>query len=465
MTEPTTAPSDSTLDALWLTEAVRLTEEEAGPLEDSEANRRARAAGGSFVQRLNLRAHLLGQRDGLIEARRHWRQGATLAFWLLAFLAVLSGAGLGFGALGDGVRPVNVFWALGSLLGLHLLTLLLWLIGFFGGGRSASVLGRLWLWLAGKLARDARAAQLGPALLILLGRQRLVRWGLGTLVHGLWLLALSAALGILLALLATRSYSFIWETTILSSDTFVTMTHALGALPALLGFPMPDIETIRASGNAAQGLEAARHAWAGWLVGVLIVYGLIPRALLFALCLWQWQRRRQQLTLDIEQPGYVLLREKLMPTTERLGVNDAAPEQLPEPSAGNLEVAGESAVLVAIELDDTQAWPPTLPDTVRNAGILDDGQQRRRLLEQLTRYPPVRLVIACDPRRSPDRGTLSLIGELARCAGTTRVWLLPAPADAQLDADRLDDWRQGLDRMALPHGERSPLEWLETGHE
>lgn len=43
-------------------------------------------------------------------------------------LALLAGASLALGALGDGRQPVNVFWALGSLLGLHLLSLLAWLL-------------------------------------------------------------------------------------------------------------------------------------------------------------------------------------------------------------------------------------------------------------------------------------------------------------------------------------------------
>ncbi len=35
--------------------------------------------------------------------------------------------------------PVNVFWALGSLLGLHILMLLGWLLGLlFGGGHGSS---------------------------------------------------------------------------------------------------------------------------------------------------------------------------------------------------------------------------------------------------------------------------------------------------------------------------------------
>ncbi|KTT48755.1 membrane protein, partial [Pseudomonas oryzihabitans] len=168
--------------------------------EDAEANRQARAAGGPFEARLVTRARLLAQRDGLLAARRRWRQGAVLAAWLLGIVALFCGAGLAAGALGDGSRPVNVFWALGSLLGLNLLSLAVWAIGLLGGGRQlASPLARLWLWLSGRLARDARALYLGPALVGLLGRTRLLPWALGGLVHGLWLLILGSALATLLA--------------------------------------------------------------------------------------------------------------------------------------------------------------------------------------------------------------------------------------------------------------------------
>src|SRR5690606_37281595 len=155
------------IDRLWLCEAIRLREEQTGPLEDGEANRRARQAGPRLEQRIEQRALLLDERDGQLTALRHWRQGARLALLALLLLALLSGAGLAFAALGDGQRPVNVFWALGSLLGLHLLTLLGWLGGLLFTRDAGSALGRLW-WLSEKLARDAQAAQLGPALLLLL---------------------------------------------------------------------------------------------------------------------------------------------------------------------------------------------------------------------------------------------------------------------------------------------------------
>ncbi|OPB18571.1 DUF2868 domain-containing protein [Pseudomonas fluorescens] len=453
------------LHRLWLTETVRLREEHAGPLEDLEANRLARTAGGDLPTRIQQRALHLAERDGLTAALSRWLQGARLALVLLAVVAVISGAGLAFAALGNGLAPVNVFWALGSLLGLNLILLVSWALGLLFAGEHSASLGRLWLWLSEKLARDAKAAQLAPALLLLLQRQKLNRWAVGVLVNSLWLLALLSALVILLTLLATRRYGFVWETTILGADTFVAVTQALGTLPALLGFNVPTVEMIRASGDSALNIESARQAWAAWLVGVLLVYGLLPRLILALLCLWRWKRGRAALRLDLNLPGYAQLRERLMPSSERLGVNDVAPEHLHQVSGGVSELESDGALLVAIELDDQHPWPPKLPANVKNAGILDSRESRNKLLEQLSRFPPARLAIACDPRRSPDRGSLALIAELARSASDTRVWLLQAPPGQALDAERLGDWHAALQQLELSFADCAPLSWLETGHD
>jgi hypothetical protein len=125
----------------------------------------------------------------------------------------------------------------------------------------------------------------------------------------------------------------------------------------------------------------------------------------------------------------------------------------------------QGAVLLAIELDNQHSWPPALPENVTDAGVLDSRESRRKLLDQLTRFPPARLAIACDPRRSPDRGSLALIAELARCATATRIWLLPAPAGQILDADRVDDWHSGLQQLELNWTDSAPLAWLESGHD
>jgi hypothetical protein len=453
------------LDMLWLTEAVRLREEQAGPLEDLEANRVARANGGDLSTRVQRRALILAERDGMRVALQRWKQGARLALLALAFFAVLSGAGLAFAALGDGQNPVNVFWALGSLLGLNLILLLGWAMSFSVSGQSTASFGRIWLWLSEKLARDAQAAQLGPALVVLLQRRGLNRWALGALVHSLWLLALTTAMVVLLMLMATRRYGFVWETTILGPETFVSMTQWLSSAPALLGFTVPTEAMIRASSDSTQVVDAARQAWASWLVGVLLIYGIAPRLVLALICLARWRNGRAGLQLDLALPGFSQLRERLMPSSERLGVTDAAPDQLHHVLPGSNTQHSTGAVLVAIELDDEQPWPPGMPDTVMNAGILDSRESRTKMLDQLTRFPPERLAIACDPRRSPDRGSLALIAEMARCASSTKVWLLPAPAGQQLDAERLDDWHTALQVLKLPWSDSPPTQWLENGHD
>ncbi|UST74181.1 DUF2868 domain-containing protein [Pseudomonas siliginis] len=451
------------LQNLWLTETIRLREEHAGPLDDLEANRLARAAGGDLPSRIARRALWLAERDGLTAALKHWLQGARLALVLLMIFAVLSGAGLAFAALGQ--TPVNVFWALGSLLGINLILLLSWALGLIFAGEHGATLGRLWLWLSEKFARDAKAAQLAPALLLLLQRKKLNRWALGALVNGLWLLATLSALILLLTLMATRRYGFVWETTILGADTFIHVTQALGYLPSLLGFNVPTEEMIRASGDGALDIESARQAWATWLVGVLVVYGVLPRLLLALLCLWRWNRGKAALRLDLNLPGYAQLRERLMPTSERLGVNDPEPAQLHRIESNVGERASEGALLVAIELDEQRPWPPALPKNVSNAGILDSRESRHKLLEQLSRFPPARLAIACDPRRSPDRGSLALIAELARNAGATRIWLLQAPPGEALDGQRLGDWHAALQQLELPFADCAPMNWLESGHD
>lgn len=451
------------LQNLWLTETIRLREEHAGPLDDLEANRLARAAGGDLPSRIARRALWLAERDGLTAALKHWLQGARLALVLLMIFAVLSGAGLAFAALGQ--TPVNVFWALGSLLGINLILLLSWALGLIFAGEHGATLGRLWLWLSEKFARDAKAAQLAPALLLLLQRKKLNRWALGALVNGLWLLAMLSALILLLTLMATRRYGFVWETTILGADTFIHVTQALGYLPSLLGFNVPTEEMIRASGAGALDIESARQAWATWMVGVLVVYGVLPRLLLALFCLWRWNRGKAALRLDLNLPGYAQLRERLMPTSERLGVNDPEPAQLHRVESNVGELASEGALLVAIELDEQRPWPPALPKNVSNAGILDSRESRHKLLEQLSRFPPARLAIACDPRRSPDRGSLALIAELARNAGATRIWLLQATPGEALDGQRLGDWHAALQQLELPFADCAPMNWLESGHD
>lgn len=449
----------SSLQTLWLCETVRLREAQTGLLEDSEACRKARASDGSLAQRLQVRGLFLAQRDGLLTALQHWLQGAKLALWLLLFSALVAGIVLANTALSGTADAINIFWALAGLIGLNLVSLLVWLFSIVFARPSSSPLSQLWLWLSNKLARDAHAIQLAPALLVLLQRQHLLRWGLGRLLHGWWLLTLCSALLTLVALLATRRYGFVWESTIVASDAFIVLISTLGSPAAWLGFAVPDSELIQGSGMHALDTEEARQVWASWLLGMLLIYGVLPRLACSVFCEWRWRRGIQRLQLDAQDPVWQVFHPRVQPSSERLGVVDAAPATLASASSG-AQLTGKAAVLLAIELDDSIDWPPALPADVEHAGILDTREQRRTILEQLSSDPPARLLIACNPQRSADRGTLHLIAELSRCAKQTRVWLLPNDTSNE---ERLSHWQEQLDQLNIPHSRSAPWPWLEHG--
>ena len=84
-----------------------------------------------------------------------------------------------------------------------------------------------------------------------------------------------------LLVLSAKQVVFGWETTILSEETYLPLTQALGVLPQLAGFPTPSAAEVMESRWAGQGPlpgEAAR-SWAGLLIGSVLFYGLVPRAL------------------------------------------------------------------------------------------------------------------------------------------------------------------------------------------
>ncbi|MGL4861252.1 MAG: DUF2868 domain-containing protein [Enterobacteriaceae bacterium] len=456
--------TSSRLQRYWLAESIRLTEHKNGPLDDAAALRQVHTASGTLQDKILLRAQLLAQCDGLKEAQQHWLQGAKLAGLALLLLALLLGVTLAFGALGESVRPVNILWAAGALLGLHLLSLLLWLLSLLFPGDPGSIIGRLWLWMSDKLSRTGRSVQLVPALMVLLNRHKATRWGLAALLHGFWSVTLLSALVLLLLLLSTQHYQFLWQTTLLSSDTFITLIHFLSLLPELLGFSQPSLSTIEASANQLIPHQlinstSVDYQWANWLIALVVTYGVVPRVLLLLLSLLRWQWCLRQLQLDMTLVDNQLLAQRLQPASKQQGITDPAPERHNLSGVSYSPLPASGRLLVAIELAEDLPWPPELPETIHDGGLLNDRQQRKALLQQLATRPAERLLIACDTRRSPDRGILRLISELASQSAACRIWLL---ALHQCDSQRLSSWRAALQQLQLSEAE---LTWLEAHDE
>lgn len=453
---PSPTGGAGSLTDLWTAETIRLREALWGPLEDSAEVRQARAEGHGFVQRLLLRARLLARRESLDKVLRQWQRVARLALLAMLAAAALAGIGTALSALGDGARSINLNIALATTLGIHSFTLLLWLFSLaIGRGQGGAWLGEAWLWLTRKLARGPDAALAPTALVSLLGRNSSLRWGLGSISHLLWLVLLISMLLALTALLATRSHTFHWETTILPDEAFVSLTGILGWLPSQLGFQMPTESMIRASRNAGSTPVYVHALWTSWLIGCIVTYGLLPRLLAFIVSILLARLNLSSLTLDDALPSYADLRYRLMPSSERTGIDSPlAPEFLPStassPNALSMAVA---SAIVGIELAPDTPWPPAPLASCTDLGIIDTRAQRHHVLDHLQKHRAEKLLIVCDARQTPDRGTIALIADLAGLAQQPAVALigprtdaLPAgnASSASQAAPRQRQWRQKL---------------------
>lgn len=436
------------LKQAWLAETLRLRESLWGPLEDADEIRRARTLEGSLQQKLLHRAQALGAREQLDTVLQRYAQGARLTLIALWLAAILAGAGAAVGALGDATRSVNVLLALVAMLGINTLAMILWLASFaLRSSDTGSWLGELWLWLTKKLARGPNAALAPQALAGLLDRQHALRWVLGGISHGWWTTALLSLLLTLLAVLSARRYQFNWETTLLTPDSFVHITAWLGWLPSKLGFPIPSEAIVRASSGLQALPESAQALWSGWLIGCVVVYGLLPRLVGVVVSLWCVKRRVADLSLDSHLPGYAELRERLAPISEKTGLDGPAGAWAPAPHDAIVAPAytDTQALMVGLELASDTPWPPfPLPNDTLDLGLIDTRPQRQQLLEQFQQQPPAKLLLVCDPQQTPDRGTLALLNQLSGLAHHMRILLL-APQSTRPSHDaRIALWRQQL---------------------
>lgn len=447
--------ADRPFDARWLAEALRLHEDAHGRGDDAAALVAARRDAAALEPRIVARAAHVGGALGLERARTGWVGRMRLVAVVVLSLALLGGVGAGLAVAGDGTRPINVVWALGGLLGLHLVGLVVWLAGFVFAGSTPSGIGAAWSGLAARVAGGTPEV---PRAFLGLHRQAgLLRWWLAVATHAVWSAALAGALFALIASFLLRGHAFVWETTLLPAGFFVDFVALSGWLPERLGFVVPDAATVAASGASALADETARRAWAWWLVACVALYGLAPRVLLWIACGWRLRRGREALRLDLSLPGYAALAAELAPVSERIGVTDAAPEAIASARVDGEHGFDGPPTLAGIELRGDRPWPPALPRVVRDLGVADSREQRTRLLAALAQDPARRLLVACDGRLSPDRGSLGLIADLSRHAGRFAVWLQAA------QGERGERWREALGGIGVEQvfeDEAGALAWL-----
>ncbi|WP_186410338.1 DUF2868 domain-containing protein [Candidatus Propionivibrio aalborgensis] len=380
------------------------------------------------------------------------KSGASVLATVFGIVAVLGGIATASVVLGN--PNVNVILAWFALLGPHFISLIAWAAGLFLGMHSARFsLGSLWSAATRRFSKGGHTPLIFQAMTDMCARTRLLYWTYSLISHALWSLFFIGAILGLSYLLMIREYNFRWETTILPSEFFAGFVAFFGWLPKLIGFqiPEPDIVISLPVG------ETSRRAWSVWLLCGVVFYGFIPRVVLAIDSVRRLNRSRRGLTLDLELPYYVKLRQRLdallrppsVITDPDLGVPDLGLQRGHVSSADIIDKddGSSSPFLFALELHDDVVWPPShLPDRIAVAGNISTLDSRDALLNRIARIKPCRVVAACEARATPDRGTLYLLNDVSNVAEAVGVLLLN---QTSARADRARYWREELAAVGI----------------
>ena len=393
-------------DPLLITE--KLQSEDGKPIQ--KLHRRA-----SRIDSNGALARVLGKIDGRIK-------GIML---VMSVLWCISGF-LGLFTLLQ-TNVVNFFYVLVCLLGFHTIMLLGWLVmtlinqGKQSSNWFASFVSPSYL-IRGKDDVTKAAVDLYERQLQHSG----MRWYLGRFSHQLWLATLTGMLLAIIFLLIVRQYSFSWESTLLSDQALITLTQILGWLPSKVGFTVPDSAAIVQSRlvTDAMPLSMARQ-WAGLLVGSLLMYGIVPRAIAWTFCALMF--RRKKMRLDIKQPYY----QKILNFWQRHVVDEDDFKAAPAPVAPKAAVSTGKKLVALLEYPSQQDnwWQSGLNadmsshsnninsniSNVENFGIVDDRDDMDRLTTYLDSHP-VQVLLGIHSKALPDRGTLRKLDRIAEHA-------------------------------------------------
>ncbi|MFK8018897.1 MAG: DUF2868 domain-containing protein [Pseudomonadales bacterium] len=435
-------------------EQVRLLETD-DPVSSPELDTNA-AYEHALLERANRLTDEKGWTDELSAPGKSYRFFKGLLLSLVAVLGLLAVANALAGAGAHSV--INIYWLLLVLLGFNTLSLLLWGVGcvlqangLIRGSVGGVPLSMHRLVTKARGARPAYAgwwqANFGEAVGL---------WRLSTEGHRLWLVYLSAGLAGLLVLFSVRQFDFVWGSTLLSPGVFVATTDILAKPLTLLGAAPPDAAQVLASqsGETVQELTVAagetRRQWALFLIGSLTIYGLLPRALCFALSSAMLRQAQRHYRPDFYLPYYVELQHRHQSCVTQAEVVDpdqplvksGADRDKPE-SAGRERSSAipMNALSIGVELDSTVANSVHCNVIDRKSLDVAVNMKRQRAADQL--------LLVVNLGTAPDRGMSRRVSELA--TGTAELWLmLHRQQSSAGHVEHLASWYQVARDLKVP---------------
>lgn len=421
-------------------EQVRALEVHSGSTEPKGLDVNAEGYDSSLLQRAQ---ELISKHDWrrAIEAPARWYAAAR-------YCAVFLVCGLGVLAVLNALteQSVNVYWLLLVLLGFNFISLALWCFGILFGsdGLTAGTVGQLPLTIQRVLSRVDRAKDNGPkrasanAWLQAHFTSRLGVWNISALTHYLWLMYLLAGVLSLVVVLSVKQYDFYWGSTLLGAEVFTRLTEWMAAPFHFLGMNIDSAALVAASQQHGETFGAElRKDWASFILMSLLIYGLLPRALVYVFSVGRLKGFQVQYRPDFYLPYYVTLRDVSGLHSGAAEVVD--PDERAQGSAMTIEEVQQAdhtlpqhSLIVGVELRSAALQALAQEVILQRADAL-------RIEATLSSLGNNSLIVLVDMSLAPDRGVRRSLKALAKNSQFT--WLV-VHTDSIVEQNnaRLGDW-------------------------
>lgn len=449
--------------ALWLAETLRVINSAKGDwLGEKFADRAEVATPGNTPQQVVIKWSLsVAESDALRQDQLRWQRRGVLFLMIGMFLSLVAGFSGAMALLDSQQGVVNIPWSLSAILGIHFLMLFIWVLSLLVRSDGAWS-GRFLLAMMSRL-RGHHAAELAQGFVSLSQRNRVMPWWLGTVSQLVWLAGLLGSVLALLTAFSFQYYSFSWETTLLPASVLQWLQESLSWLPQVLGLSS-DTLTLADTGTALA--DDDRRAWASWMIIVVLIYGLLPRALALVICLLCLALRIRFARLDLNHPFWQRVLEHCLPKSTAGHITDPAPESLTTARFPKPEGVFEGpAAVVRFELDTTYRIDD-LPLEKGRVREVDTRVEREQELAWLKTTRPEKLLVFCDSGNSPDRGTLRWLTKAGQYTAALCVCLI-SPDSGQRNRQAV--WQQLLTDAGLPADQimtdrHQAQQWLTSGN-
>lgn len=346
---------------------------------------------GTAFDKLFIRAQKIDS-DARIMAVLSDTQHSILSIIRLIYLLYFIVAVIGIVSL-LGTQAINFFYLMVALLGWHTLSLVWWLISLAFLHRPSMLSGVVeHITLKNKLLEklSARDKNIQKVCFSVLNDtiKPIKRWQIASILHGAWLFGLMGSILGMLGLFLFKSYSFHWESTLLTEHHFDRLITIIGYIPSQLGIVLPNAS----SQTPAQFAILAMTSF--------IIYAILPR---LAAYLYSRIKARQQFHIDTKAPYYANLMNFYRQT-----IINADDYQSPKPATITPILLSDRLVIATLE----KPYHHPIPiNAIKDFGVIDTHEQIKTLLaDALSLSAQIYLII--NTNTAPDRGIVRKVERL-----------------------------------------------------